>query len=301
VDITVAPANLDKHILVKLVEGLIVPPGLFSVAQIWRNRVLSFLHKLYHYRNVIWAMAVRDLAARYVGSLGGVIWAVVHPLALVIIYWFVFSLGFKAKGPAGMPFVLYFVSGLVPWLLFSEVLGSSIHAVESNASLLKKTVFPAEMLPIIHLISASFAHLVLIAVLCVLVWNYGYGPGLTVIQVLYYYIALSCFALGLSWFFSSLQVFHRDVGQGMNVVLNLWFWLSPIVWSPQMIPGRIMRILEYNPIYYLVEGYRVSFTKHEFFWSDWHSALRFWIVTGPVLLIGAYVFRRLKPNFADVL
>ena len=265
------------------------------------DRLGAFIFKLYRYRGVIWAMAVRDLAARYVGSFGGILWTVVHPLATVIIYWFVFSVGFKARGPAGMPFVLYFLSGFVPWLLFSEVLNSSINAVTANAQLVKKTVFPSEILPLVHLTSATFTHLVLLAVLCFLVRYYGYGPTLSTIYTVYYFGALTCFLLGLSWLFGSLQVFHRDLGQGMSVVLSLWFWLTPIVWSVEVIPAQYRSILEYNPIYYIVEGYRASLTTDQVVWINWRGGLRFWAVTGPIFLLGAYVFRRLKPDFADVL
>jgi ABC-type polysaccharide/polyol phosphate export permease len=251
------------------------------------HRLVAFIFKLYRYRGVIWAMAVRDLDARYVGSFGGILWTVVHPLATVLIYWFVFSVGFKAHGPAGMPFVLYFVSGLVPWLLFSEVLNSSINAVTANAQLVKKTIFPSEVLPLVHLTSASFTHLVLLAVLCFLAWYYGYGPTLSTIYTVYYYGALGCF--------------HRDLGQGMSVVLSLWFWLTPIVWSAEVIPAQYRSILEYNPIYYIVEGYRASLMTDQVVWVNWRGGLRFWAVTGPIFLMGAYVFRRLKPDFADVL
>jgi lipopolysaccharide transport system permease protein/teichoic acid transport system permease protein len=246
-------------------------------------------------------MAVRDLSARYVGTLGGVLWAVFHPLVTVVIYWFVFSIGFKAQGRAGMPFVLYFVGGLVPWLFFSEVLSSSINAVTTNAHLLKRTVFPAEILPVVHLVSASFVHAMMFAVVYILAWYYGYGPSLGVIQVIYYYGALSCFVLGLSWFFGSLQVFHRDVGQGIAVSLGLWFWLTPIVWSAEMVPPRFIGVLEYNPIYYVVEGYRAALITGQPVSMDWGRGLRFWLITGPVFFVGAYVFRRLKPDFADVL
>ncbi len=264
------------------------------------HRLGAFIFKLYRYRGVIWAMAKHDVASRYVGTIGGVLWAVLHPALTVVIYWFVFSVGFKAQGPAGMPFVLYFVSGLVPWLFFNEVLVSSMNAVTANASLIKKTVFPAEVLPMVHFVSSSFTHGVLLVILCVLAWFYGYGPKLTVIQVVYYYCALGCFLLGLSWLVSSLQVFHRDLGQAMIAVLNLWFWLTPVVWSAEIIPQSFKIIFEFNPIYYVVEGYRSLMTGVPF-WLHWREALCFWSVTGPVFLLGAYVFRRLKPEFPDML
>lgn len=264
------------------------------------RRLAAFILKLYRYRSVIWAMAKHDVAARYVGTIGGVLWAVLHPALMVVIYWFVFAMGFKAQGPAGMPFVLYFVSGLVPWLFFSEVLVSSMNSVTANASLIKKTVFPSEILPVIQFISGSFTHVVLFAILCLLAWIYGYGPKMTVIQIVYYYGALGCFLLGLSWLVGSLQVFHRDLGQAMSAVLNLWFWSTPIVWSSALMPPRLRLIVELNPLYYVVDGYRSLMTGVPF-WLHWREALFFWSVAGPVLLLGGYVFRRLKPDFADVL
>ncbi len=276
-----------------------LPSGvLYSMTHL--DRLVAFVSKLYRYRGVIWAMAKHDVASRYVGTIGGAFWAVLHPALTVAIYWFVFAVGFKAQGPAGMPFILYFVSGLVPWLFFSEVLLSSTNAVTANSSLIKKTVFPSEVLPLVHFVSSSFSHFVLLVILCILAWSYGYGLKFTVIQVIYFYGALGCFLLGLSWLLGSLQVFHRDLSQAMSTVLSLWFWLTPVVWSAEMIPSQFKIILEFNPIYYVVEGYRSIITGVPL-WLHWREALCFWLVTGPVLLLGAYVFKRLKPEFAEVL
>jgi len=264
------------------------------------NRLFAFVLRLHQYRGVIWAMAKHDLAARYIGTIGGVFWAVLHPALTVLIYWFVFAVGFKAQGPAGTPFILYFVSGLVPWLFFSEVLLSSMNSVTANASLIKKTIFPSEILPLVHFVSSSFTHAVLLVILCILAWSYGFGPRLTVLQLVYYYGAAGCFFLGLSWLLSALQVFHRDLAQAMTAVLSLWFWLTPVVWSVEMIPHSFKIMLELNPLYYVVEGYRSLLTGVPF-WLRWREGLCFWSITGPVLILGSYVFRRLKPEFADML
>jgi lipopolysaccharide transport system permease protein/teichoic acid transport system permease protein len=264
------------------------------------HRFTDFLRKLYQYRAVIWAMAKHELAARYIGTFGGVFWAILHPALTVAIYWFVFAVGFKAEGPGGMPFVLYFVSGLVPWLFFSEVLIASMNAVTANSALVKKTVFPSEILPLVYFVSNSFAHVALILILCVLAWFYGYGTNLTVLKVVYYYGALGCLLLGLSWLAGSVQVFHRDLGQAMGAALSLWFWLTPVVWSSEMIPHQFNVILRLNPIYYVVEGYRSVLTGVPLLRS-WWEAFYFWAVAASLLVVGAYVFRRLKPEFADML
>lgn len=245
-------------------------------------------------------MAKQDLAQRYVGTVGGLLWAVLHPMLMVVIYWFVFTIGFKAQAPGNMPFVLYFVSGLIPWLLFSEVLQNSMTAVTANAALIKKTVFPSEILPLVHLVAGSFTHLVFLSILCLLCLLYGYGPKLALLQVVYYYLALGCLLLGLSWLFGSIHVFHRDLAQGVGALLNLWFWLTPVVWPADMIPDNYSAILKFNPVYYVVEGYRSVITGIPIWSRQWESVC-FWLVAGPVLLLGGYVFKRLKPEFAEVL
>ena len=265
------------------------------------DRLVAFVSKLYRYRGIIWAMAKHDLASKYVGTIAGPLWAIFHPLATVVIYWFVFSVGFKAQGPSGMPFVLYFVSGLVPWLLFSNTIMTSVSAVTASPHLVKKIVFPTEILPIVNLVSETFTHVVMLFILLGVIWYYGYQPAPFMLQTAYYYVALCFFVIGLSWLLSSLQVFHRDVGQGMSVLLNFWFWLTPIVWTEQVVPEKYRWVLQLNPLAYVVDGYRKSLLHQQPAWGDVDSVTRYWVAAAVMFVAGAYVFRRLKPDFADVL
>ena len=246
-------------------------------------------------------MAIRELAARYVGTLGGAVWAIVHPLAIVATFWLVFSVGFKARGPDNMPFVLYFLCGLIPWLTFSEVLTASTSAVTGNAHLVKKIVFPSEVLPFVYLGTSAITHVALVAILVAVTVIYGYGPSIYALQLPYYFLAMCFLLLGLSWFLSALNVFHRDVGQAVAVVLNLWFWLTPIVWTVDMIPAEYGWLLRLNPILYVVEGYRNALVYAQPFWADVAGGAYYWSVALMCFGLGAYVFRRLKPEFADVL
>ena len=265
------------------------------------THVVGFLGKLYRYRGTIWAMAKHDLTSRYVGTIGGPLWAILNPAATVAIYWVVFSVGFKAMGPSGMPFVLYFMSGLVPWLLFNNTIMTSVSAVTGRPHLVKKIVFPTEVLPIVNLVSETFTHVAMLLILLVVMWYYGLRPTPFLFQTAYYYAALCFFLVGLSWLLSSLQVFHRDVAQGISVVLNFWFWLTPIVWTNDMVPEKYRWMLQLNPVAYVVEGYRKSLLQQEPAWADLRSGMCYWASTMIILVAGAYVFRRLKPEFADVL
>lgn len=263
--------------------------------------IKSILRNIYEYRSAINAMVRRELAARYVGTIGGPLWVILQPIATVIVFWFVFSVGFKAQGPSKTSFILYFLPGYLPWILFSEALNASIQSIVSNSHLVKKTIFPTEILPVIHLVASSFTHLVLLACTTAVILAHGVSLQVTYFQVIYYYGALACLLLGLAWTMAAVQVFHRDVGQVMGVMLNLWFWATPIVWNREIMPQQYSWIIDYNPLYYIVEGYRQSLMYGIPVWHDVDSTLRFGIMAIPIFLLGVYVFGRLKAEFADVL
>lgn len=264
-------------------------------------RLANFLRNIYSCRDIVRTMAAHELANRYVGTLGGALWTIAHPVAMILVYWFVFSVGFKAQGPAGMPFILYFVSGLLPWLFFNETLTASISSVTGNAHLVKKLVFPTEVLPVVHIAAGLVAHGVLVAVFLVLLGYHGIYPSVYIAQLPYYLVMLIVLTLGMSWLLAALHVFYRDIGQAMTVLLNFWFWLTPIVWTIDIVPERYRWLLHINPFYFLVEGYRNALVYQKPMWATPHDALYFTVIALALFTLGAAVFRRLKPEFHDML
>lgn len=261
----------------------------------------NLLRNVRRHSSVIAVLARREFAARYVGTLGGFVWSVLQPLATVGVFWFVFAVGFKAQGPDGTPFVLYFLCGLIPWLTFSEVLNTSVSAISGSAYLVKKVAFPTEILPLVHIIAASIAHAILLSILLIMLVLEGYALAPSMVIVVYYYLALCVIALGLSWTLSALNVFSRDVSQIVTAVLNLWFWLTPIAWSGHLLPPEYEWVISINPIYYVVDGYRSTLLYHAPPFANAVNPLYFWLVALGCFCIGAFIFRRLKPEFADAL
>jgi len=264
----------------------------------------KFLYRVYVNRSVIWAMAWREIRTRYAGTLAGMVWSVVHPLAIILIYWFIFSKGLKVQPAGGVPFIIAFLCGLIPWTAFAETLSASTHTITGNVYLVKKTLFPTEVLPFVHLLASMISHLIMLTILAVLLLANGFGFSFYNLQFFYYLIGMSIFAVGLGWMVSALNVFYRDVGQILAVVLNLWFWLTPVVWPEDLIlrlPGLWRIFPKLNPLYYVVHGYRASFYLNEPFWSNWKLGLYFWVVALGMFAVGGWVFRRLKPDFPEVL
>ena len=147
---------------------------------------------------MIRAMAVRELQQRYVGTLGGVFWAILQPLAVVLTFWFLFSVGFKVRATGGAPYILFFVCGLAPWFMFSDAVNTSVGVVSGNVHLVKKVVFPTEVLPVVQLVTAVVAHLAMLAVVMLLFAFHRYPLSWHVLQVPYYLFAGLSLSLGFA-------------------------------------------------------------------------------------------------------
>lgn len=262
---------------------------------------IEFILLLFQSRQVIWELAKRDISQKYVGSRVGLLWTVIHPLSLIFIFWFVFGFGLKAQPVADVPFSVWLTAGMAAWFAFSEILAESTIMIVANPHLIKKIKFPSQILPVVKIVSSFVNHLIFLSLLIVLLLLYQVPITFFAIQAVYYYFCLIMLALGMSWLTSALNVFVRDVGQIVQLFLQIAFWATPIVWNLEIMPVKVQNILRLNPMCYVVNGYRQSFIYHEPFWLNLREGLHFWFITLFFLVLGALVFRRLKPHFPDIL
>ena len=145
----------------------------------------SLVKDVYENRKLVWKLAKNDFKTRYAGSYLGIIWAFVQPVVTVLVYWFVFGVGFREATPQNPPFLLYLLGGIVPWFFFQDALNSGTNAMLEYNYLVKKVVFKISVLPIIKLLSALFVHCFFVVFTIVLFTCYGYIPDVYTIQVLY--------------------------------------------------------------------------------------------------------------------
>lgn len=257
--------------------------------------------EIYHNRRVIWNISKNDFKTKYAGSYLGIIWAFVQPIMTILIYWFVFQVGFRSAPIDNFPFVLWLAAGLIPWFFFSEAIVNATNSMLEYSYLVKKVVFKIHVLPIVKLLSAFFIHLFFIGFIIVLFLLYGYSPTIYTVQVLYYSLCTFILALGISYATSAIIVFFKDLGQIIAIMLQMGLWFTPIIWSYNMIPVAYHWIFKLNPMFYIVEGYRDSFINHVWMWEHSNQTIYFWIIVLGFLFIGTTIFRRLKIHFADVL
>lgn len=261
----------------------------------------NFLLTLYQRRFLILEMAKRDIATQHVGSMLGFFWTFVNPLIMIFILWLVFSVGFKAAPKGNIPFVVWLTAGMAMWNTFSEIINGSTGVIINNSHLVKKVVFPLSILPVVKLVGSFITHAVFLVMLLGLILLYKMPFSIYWLQALYYFLAMAILALGISWITASVNIFARDTSQIVNVILQIGFWATPIFWDLGIMPSRVQFLLKLNPMFYIVQGYRESFIYFVPFWRHWQMTLYFWGVTGFVFILGATIFLRLRPHFADVL
>lgn len=253
------------------------------------------------YRQLIVFMTYQDIKARYLGSCLGALWAFVQPIATVLVFWFVFQVGFKAAPVGEAPFVLWLVAGMIPWFLISEGVSGATGAILDNRHLVNKVVFRVGLLPLIRILSALSVHLFFLLFVLFMFGCYDYRPSLYQLQLVYYLAAALILMSGLAWITSSLVVFYRDIAQIVAMLLQFGFWLTPIFWPISTIPAEYQALAKLNPFFYIVEGYRYSLLGNGWFWDDPELMTYYWLVTAAAVGIGAVLFRRLRPHFADML
>jgi len=249
----------------------------------------------------------RDLEARYKGSVLGNLWPLVNQLSQLLIYTYVFSIVLKVKlSLKGLPaddnltFGLWLFAGLVPWIAFTGGLNQATGSVIGQPNLVKKVVFPLALLPLVPILSmfieSAFGLMALIVLVAVtsqtLHTTLGLLPLVWLPQLL--------FTAGLGYLAAGLTVFLRDIPQTLGVVLNLWFYLTPIVYPASLIPEKWrVWVFWLNPMAAIAEVYRdfvlVGEVKH---WGEWGVAS---LVSILVFSGGLFVYQRLRPVFADVL
>ncbi|MFD2614053.1 ABC transporter permease [Paenibacillus gansuensis] len=264
---------------------------------------MQFIYELKNKENyrLLYEMSRKDLYIKYSGSNLGLMWAYIQPFLSILIFWFVFQVGFKSAPVDDIPFILWFITAIVPWFFFSDALATTTPSVVENSYLVKKINFKIILMPLIKIFSSLIIHIFFIMFLFIIFLLYGFNPDLYTIQVFYYLLCSTLLITGLSLITSSLMVFFKDISQIVSMVLQFGFWLTPIFYSITNIPEKYVTFVKLNPLVYIVNGYRDTFIYKNWFWEDTNLMLYFWAITILILSFGVWMFKKLKPHFSDVL
>lgn len=252
-------------------------------------------------KSIFWGMVKNDIKSKYATSVFGLIWIFVLPLITIGVFWIVYQVGFRNAPVSDAPFILWFAAGYIPWLFFSDFLSAGANCLVEYSYLVKKIKFNVEILPKVKLAASFVIHLFFVGVLLIMFLIYRIPFSVYAIQCLYYSVALAIYTFGWVLFLSAVCTFFRDIIQIVNIVLQIGFWITPLIWNLREMQESIRNILRWNPISYIVEGYRDSLIYHKWFWEKPIDTAVFWGITLIILVLAGYVFKKIRPFFADEL
>jgi len=257
---------------------------------------MNSLKELYAYREMIFSLVRKDLRTRYKGSVLGFLWTFLNPLLQLVVYTIVFSTIMRINVDK---FYIYLFVALVPWIFFTSSIQGGATSILSGADLIKKIYFPRLVLPI-AVTSAAFMNMVfsmLIVFVALIISGIGISwhvVFLPVIMVLEY-----CFALGMAMIFSALNVYFRDLEHILGIITMAWFYLTPIVYTIDMVPQQYLGLFYLNPMTSMVQAYRDILYYHQ---VPQFATLGSIAIFSVVFIVAGYVlFQKLQKHFVEEL
>jgi ABC-2 type transport system permease protein len=256
--------------------------------------VISLFREIYQYRGMLWGMVSSDLRTRYKGSVFGFLWTFLNPLLMLLVYGMVFKTVMRVSLPH---YLVFLFIGLLGWNLFATSILSAVSVINRQSSIIKKIYFPREILPISIVLASTINYLLSLVILLPFLifsglypnWDWVFLPIILLFEVI--------FSIGLSLFFSAINVFLRDVEHILGIVVMAWFYMTPIVYSLSMIPKGYVQLFKINPVVGFIVSYQDILYYH--LPPRWKLFLYSAIISLMVLAFGWMVFRRLNRRFAE--
>jgi ABC-type polysaccharide/polyol phosphate export permease len=282
--------------IIYFIPYLIIAVLVWSV--MYKNEIFYIL---YVERNMLVELVKNDMKSKYAGSVLGIFWAFIQPILTIVVMWFVFQVGFRNSPVDDIQFILWFSAGYIPWMFLSESITTSTNCLAEYSYLVKKIKFNVEILPVIKVVSSGFVNVIFLVFLIFMFLYYGHMPNVYWVQMIYYWICSFIYMLSLAFLLSAISVFLKDFLQIISVILQLLFWISPIIWSPENMTAQYLPFLKINPFYYILQGYRESLIYNVGFWEHPYMMIYFWLVVLMTFYLGTRIFKKLKIHFSDLL
>jgi len=263
--------------------------------------ISKYVVNIFKNRKILLILAKKDLLDESSGYIIGVFWKFLLPVIYVSAIVFIFSLGIRPLQDTGIEFTVYLAIGVCCWLMISDNLQQMVVAIKKNAYLAKSIDFNISYLPLIKFISNLPVQIFL--VFCVIAYAAfsGYAPGWHTLSLLYYLFAAAVMLTTIGVFTATVFIFMKDIQKIVVIVVQLGFWLTPIIWHVDMLPDAWQFFVEYNPAYYIIAGYRESITNVGIFDDSNKMHVIFWCVQIALLFITTIAYKRLRSHVAEVL
>ena len=263
---------------------------------------MEFIKELIKNRGIIWGIGKNDFKNRFANTSLGAIWGFLQPFVFMITYVIVFQYILKTGSAGNYPYVCWFLPAMAMWMTVNDSIINASNSIRAYSYLVKKVVFPVDVIPVIAIISSAFVSIFLFVISIIVSSLFGYIPNMFIF--VYALFAAYCFIIAFTRFTSAIVTVLPDFSQLLNIVMQLFFWFTPIIWNIQMLAGHqtFLKVLQCIPFTYLISAIRQAFigeniiTKGHGFYT-----FVFWFITLVIFIWGNQVFKKTKKDFSDVL
>ena len=253
--------------------------------------------ELWAYRELLWVLTMRDIRVRYKQTVLGAAWAIIRPFLTMVIFSVVF--GHLAKMPSdGYPYPVFVYAGLLPWIFFAAAIGTSGQSLVGSAHLVSKVYFPRLIIPLSSVGAGLVDLLISTGVLLLMMLWYGVGWSWQLLAAPLLLIALIFTALGIGTLLSALTVAYRDFTHLTPFLVQVWMYVTPVIFPVSLVPERWQWLLYLNPLTGLVEGFRSAFLGKPFDLAGIGISLA---IAVAILVIGVAYFEKVERRFADII
>jgi len=259
---------------------------------------LIYIRKMFKYWPLVKKLTLREIKARYKQSFLGYFWVILNPFFQMLIMSFVFSKILGRVGTLGVPYPIFLFVGLLPWTFFSVSLSSGMGIMLSSSSLIKKIYFPREILVLATILAKTVDFFLSALIIVLLMFYYKLPIHINLLLFFPVFLIQFVFVYSLSLVLSAINIFYKDVQYLFDLILKLWFYVTPIIYAVEFFPERYRWIFKINPMSVFVNAYRqILLTRELPNWSSLGIAL---ILTVLLFIIGNAIFQKLQKSFADV-
>jgi len=263
---------------------------------------MEFIRTLIANRKLAMQLGKNDFRNKFAGTSLGSIWGFVSPFMFMFTYVIVFQFILKTGSAGNYPYVVWFLPGMSMWMFINDSILNASGSIRNYSYLVKKVVFPIDIIPVIALTSSSIIGGFLFLISIVVCFIYGYIVN--ILEFIYIVIAAYCLIVAFTRITSALCTLVPDFVQLLGVLMQLFFWFTPIIWNISMLNTHplLSKVISCMPFTYLVNGFRAVFTGESHILAmNLVPTIAFWVITLLLFVWGNYIFKKNKKDFADVL
>jgi len=258
----------------------------------------NHIKELWQFRELLWALTLREIKVRYKQTILGVAWAILQPAALTVIFTVVFGIFLKVSS-GNVAYPLFAYSALLPWTFFTTAVSFGSLSVVNNGNLVTKVYFPREILPLSSVGAAFFDFLMASIIFIIMMIFYHVHITASILLAMIFILSILFLTIGISFFLSTINVLFRDIRFVIPLLLQVWLYLTPVIYSTSQIPEKFRIYFKLNPLLPLIEGFRNVTIFGET--PDIKEVILSFLLSALIFLLGYWFFKSKEKIFADVM